>query len=118
MKNRKQVGSFGEERAVNFLTRIGFSILRKNYRTPSGEIDIIAQDGDTIVFVEVKTRRSLTFGRPEESVDECKRQQIKKVAQQFISQYQLFHFNCRFDIITIYDEGKSVDLKYMRSAFY
>ncbi len=118
MKNTKVVGKSGEDRAVNFLQQKGFSIIRTNYRTPDGEIDIVAQDGDTIVFVEVKTRRSLSYGTPEEAVDAVKQNQLKKIADQFISHYQLFDRDCRFDIVALYYEGSAVQIKYIPNAFY
>jgi len=118
MQNTKALGKSGEDRAVTFLEQKGYSIIRKNYRTADGEIDIIARDGDTIVFVEVKTRRSLAFGVPEAGVDFRKQKQIKKIAGQFISHYQLFDRNCRYDIVALYYEGTAVEIKYIKNAFY
>jgi putative endonuclease len=118
MKSTKELGKSGENRAVTFLEQKGLSIISRNYRTTDGEIDIIAQDGDTIVFVEVKTRRSLSFGVPEAGVDFRKQKQIKKVAQQFISHYQLFDRNCRYDILALLYEGTAVEIKYIQNAFY
>lgn len=118
MKNKRELGKSGEDRAVNFLRQKGFSIIRTNYRTPDGEIDIIAQDGDTIVFIEVKSRRSLSYGDPETAVDSIKKNQIKKIAKQFISHYQLFDRDCRFDIVALYYEGQAVQIKYIPNAFY
>ncbi len=118
MKKKQELGKSGEDRAVNFLQQKGFSVIKKNYRTPDGEIDIIAQDGDTIVFVEVKSRRSLSYGAPEAAVDSMKKNQIKKIANQFISHYQLFDRDCRFDIVALYYEGQAVQIKYIPNAFY
>jgi putative endonuclease len=108
----------GEDRAVNFLRQKGFSIIKTNYRTADGEIDIIAQDDDTIVFVEVKTRRSLSFGTPEGAVDSMKQTQLKKIAHQFIAHYQLFDRDTRFDVVALFYEGSAVQLKYIPNAFY
>ncbi len=116
--NTKELGKSGENRAVNFLEQKGFSIIRTNYRTPEGEIDIIALDGDILVFVEVKTRRSLSHGSPEEAVDTFKQKQLKKIADKFISHYQLFDRDCRFDVIALYYDGSAVQIKYIPNAFY
>jgi len=118
MKNTKALGSTGEDRAVNFLRQKGFSIIRTNYRTPDGEIDIIAQDGDTLVFVEVKSRRSLSYGAPEAAVDMMKQKKLRKIALQFISHYQLFDRDCRFDIVALHYEEKAIQIKYIPNAFY
>ncbi len=118
MKNKHEVGKSGEERAVNFLRQKGFSIIKTNYRTSFGEIDVIARDGDTIVFIEVKSRRSLSFGAPEQAVDSIKKNRIKKIANQFISHYQLFDRDCRFDIVALYYEGQAVQIKHIPNAFY
>lgn len=118
MKNTKELGKTGEDRAVNFLRQKGFSIIKTNYRTPDGEIDIIAQDGDILVFVEVKLRRSLSFGGPEAAVNPEKQKKIRRIARQFISHYQLFDRDCRFDIVALLYEGKAVQVKYIPNAFY
>jgi putative endonuclease len=118
MINSKEIGRSGENHAVNFLRQKGFSVLKQNYRTSDGEIDIIAQDGDTIVFVEVKSRRSVTYTRPEAAVDLMKQKKLKKIARQFISHYQLFGRDCRFDIVALHYEGNAVQTKYIQNAFY
>ena len=118
MKSTNEIGRSGEDRAVNFLRQKGFSIIKTNYRTSDGEIDIIAQDGDVLVFVEVKSRRSLSFGTAEAAVDMMKQKQLKRIAQQFISHYQLFDRDCRFDVVALYYEGSAVQLKYIPNAFY
>ena len=66
--NRRIRGKVGEDLAANFLEQIGFKIIKRNYRFERGEIDLIAEEGDELVFVEVKARRSTTFGTPEEAV--------------------------------------------------
>lgn len=76
----KSLGSKGEDLAVRFLKRKGYRIIERNYKTPIGEIDIIAQDGGTLVFIEVKTRTSASFGYPFEAVDRKKRQKLKNLA--------------------------------------
>ncbi|BCS81565.1 YraN family protein [Anaerocellum diazotrophicum] len=106
--NLKQVGRFGEELAVDFLKKQGYVILRTNFRCRFGEIDIIAQEGNTIVFVEVKTRKSLKFGLPSESVNFKKQFHIKRVAEYFIT-YHLSQdkYLYRFDVVEIFLDGKN-----------
>ena len=78
------LGKEGEALAVSFCRKKGYRILEKNYRTVFGEIDIIARDGEMIVFIEVKTRTDDTFGYPFEAVDARKREKIRKVALCFM----------------------------------
>lgn len=96
-------GRAGEAFAVNYIVRMGFKILEKNWRySRFGEIDIIAQDDNTIVFIEVKSRTSCKFGHPFESVDEKKFEKIKKLAEIYLSKNNhLSGKNVRFDIIGI-----------------
>ncbi|WPX09704.1 YraN family protein [Caldicellulosiruptor danielii] len=94
--------------AVDFLKKQGYEILRTNFRCRLGEIDIIAKDGMTIVFVEVKTRRSLKFGMPSESVNFKKQLYIKRVAEYFIT-YHLSQdkYLYRFDVVEIFIDGQN-----------
>lgn len=96
----KFLGSEGESIAVQFLKKQGYAIIAHNYRTRIGEIDIIAKDGDTFVFVEVKTRSNESFGAPYEAVNTAKRQKMKKVASLYL-QKQKKEFPARFDVISI-----------------
>jgi len=76
----KSLGSKGEDLAVTFLRKKGYKIVSKNYKNYSGEVDIIAQDGETLAFIEVKTRANDYFGYPFESVHKKKRQKFKKLS--------------------------------------
>jgi len=101
-------GKEGEAIAVRFLRRNGYRIVQKNYRTPIGEIDIIARDGDTLVFIEVKTRESLRYGPPFESVNSRKRLKITKVATLYLKRFRNIP-PCRFDVVSInYRDGRPV----------
>src|SRR3989344_7567490 len=80
---KRQVGTLGEKIALSLLRSRGYKILEKNFHTRFGEIDIVAQDGDTLVFVEVKTRHSRVFGLPEESVGRRKLRHLEKAGQIF-----------------------------------
>lgn len=118
--NLKQIGKYGENLAVGFLKKQGYEIIKTNFRCRFGEIDIIAKDGRTIVFVEVKTRKTLRFGMPSESVDFRKQFHMKRVAQYFIS-YYLSHedYTYRFDVVEILIDKKSnaTKINLIKNAF-
>lgn len=103
MKNdhRKILGEKGEKIAEKFLKKNGFKIIEKNYKNRYGEIDIIAMDGDYLVFVEVKTKSSADFSEPETWVDFKKQNQLIKLANIYISEKDITDVNCRFDVIGI-----------------
>ncbi len=112
----KGLGFKGEEVAVNFLQRNGYKILARNYKTPIGEIDIIARDKDAIIFVEVKARSSEIFGQPFEAVDYRKQDKLKKIAL-----YYLKHNNVelpvRFDIVSIIFRNGEKEINHIIGAF-
>ncbi|MBW7842886.1 MAG: YraN family protein [Ignavibacterium sp.] len=99
--NKKDFGKDGEEIAAKYLLKKGFEILKRNYRFSHGEIDIIAKDGDTLVFVEVKTRKNLEHGEPEYAITKKKIQQLKKIAELYLFDKQIEEADCRFDVIAI-----------------
>ena len=89
----------------------------RNYRDKFGEIDIIARDSDTYVFVEVKTRRSNHFGTPEEAVTTQKMRQVVRVAQSYLNKYELFDVPTRFDVIAILMSSGNPQINHLVSAF-
>jgi len=99
--NHISVGALGENEAADYLTKAGYCILQRNYRTKSGEIDIIARKNGIIIFVEVKTRRSINYGLPSEAVTYHKRKKIIKTALCYLNQTQQNYCSCRFDIVEI-----------------
>ena len=106
-------GRKGERLACRYLLKQGFDILARRYRSRSGELDIIAYEGDTLVFVEVKTRSSRDFGQPWEFVDWQKQQILRRAAEDFIADYDLGQYAYRFDIVSVL--GTEVTL--FRNAF-
>lgn len=94
-------GTRGEILAVEFLKRKGYKILKTNFTTKIGEIDIIAKDKNYIVFVEVKSRETLAFGRPSEAVDAHKQYQIRGTAQMYLMFTHQNDANCRFDVLEV-----------------
>jgi putative endonuclease len=106
-------GRRGERIACRFLLHQGFDILARRHRNRSGELDIVAYEGDTLVFVEVKTRSSRQFGEPWEFVDWRKQQILRRTAEQFIADHDLGQFTYRFDIVSVL--GDKAEL--FRNAF-
>ena len=112
--NKRQVGSDYEKQAAEYLKEKGFCILEMNYRNRSGEIDIVAKDGEYICFVEVKYRTTSDFGSPLEAVNYKKQQQIRKVALYYLMRQGLSEWTpCRFDVIAF--EGD--EITYIENAF-
>ncbi|MGD0336958.1 MAG: YraN family protein [Candidatus Omnitrophota bacterium] len=117
VRNNVSVGKDGEDIAVDFLKKNGYRILKRNYRTKLGEIDIIAREKDTLCFVEVKARSSLDFGAPQEAISISKQRQLSKAALAFLKEHNSLNNKSRFDVICITGapEPKSVDL--IKNAF-
>ena len=114
---RKRVGSEGEQLACEYLQSQGYEILARNYRACNGEIDIIARQGKTLVFVEVKTRQRGGFGEPEEWVDERKQRQIGKVASLYLHNQRLEEMDCRFDVVAV-DRMTRPVIRHIQDAFW
>jgi putative endonuclease len=119
-KHNKILGNLGEDHASKFLRKKGYKILERNYKIKQGEIDIIAQNKEYIVFVEVKTRQTDNFGRPAEAIDWHKQQKIIAVATQYMQDYP--NRNARFDVIEIVGERHngvllSCEIEHIEGAF-
>lgn len=115
--NRKRTGKWGEDYAVDYLSRKGYKIISRNFRFERNEIDIIAEDKNILVFVEVKTAKSLIHGNPEDKVDPRKQKHIQKVAEGYIFQNNIFGKACRFDVIAIQNIQGEIELKHFVDAF-
>ncbi len=117
-RNHYTLGKKGEDIAVKYLKKKKYKILTQGFRFLRGEIDIIAYDQDTLVFIEVKTRRNKEYGLPEESVTPKKQNQIKKIALGFLMKYNLENTDCRFDVISLLlDKEKKPSLRHIKDAF-
>ncbi len=113
-----KLGKEGEEIALRYLKKKKYKIIKKGFRLLKGEIDIIAYDQKTLVFIEVKTRKNFDYGHPEESVTYLKQKQIKKIASGFMSMNNLTNVECRFDVISIMPEKPgSYKLCHIKNAF-
>jgi len=114
---RQQYGAQSESLAARLLKRRGYTILETNYRTPLGEIDIIARDRDTIVFVEVKARRSLGFGGPKWAVTPKKQRKISMVALYYLKTTRQSQAKARFDVVAIRSLGQPPQVEIIQNAF-
>lgn len=112
--NKRQTGSRYESEAAAFLEQQGFQILERNYRDRKGEIDIIAKDGNCLVFVEVKYRKDRLNGDPEEAVGYSKQQRIRHTAEYYLYSHHLSDSTpCRFDVVSIL----GTELRLIKDAF-
>lgn len=117
MKNTVS-GKFGEDCAAKFLETKGYSIIARNFRIRSAEIDIIAQIDDVIIFVEVKTRSNIRHGLPSEFVNLRKQKKIINAASVFLQNENFCDCACRFDVIEIYLRGEYVkEINHIENAF-
>lgn len=117
-RSNSSTGRRGEELAAAFLRHQGYIILVRNYRAARGEIDIVAREDNTLVFVEVKTCRSSSFGEPETWVTERKQKQIGKVAMGYLQEHDLHDVDCRFDVVAVTLSGAKANVKLIKDAFW
>lgn len=115
----KEIGDFGEEKACEYLEKNGMTVLKRNFYCRGGEIDIIAKDGDTIVFAEVKTRLSKEYGTPAEFVDFKKQEKITATALYYLGNDDT---DMRFDVIEVMytmrgDAPCVTEINHIKSAF-
>lgn len=111
------LGDRGERVAAKFLKRKGYRILARQSRSRIGEIDLIAQDGEVIVFVEVKTRSSANAGHPAEAITFTKRKQLTRAALAWLKRRRLFEHHSRFDVIAITWEDREPVIEHFQNAF-
>ncbi len=110
----KKTGDKGEDLAVKLLESKGYTIIKRNYRYGKGEIDIIAKDPqeEGLVFIEVKSRKNLEFGSPEEAITKNKIRQLKRIAELYLYENEIKEILCRFDVIAIlmpYNEKERIE---------
>lgn len=115
--NKVSVGRACENAAVDYLTGLGFELLRRNYTTPYGEADIIMRDGECFVFIEVKARRTVKYGRPAEAVTKKKIYRYLQIAQYFFMNENLDDYAVRFDVAEVYINDDRPRINYIRGAF-
>jgi putative endonuclease len=114
---RQRRGQQGETLAAAYLQQQGYRVQQQNYRCRYGEVDIIAWDEETLVFVEVKTKSHLRFGAPQSMVDWRKQQKLTRVAMTYIQQRALYNTPMRFDVVAIVYEDGRPQVTHLPAAF-
>jgi putative endonuclease len=115
--HRQTLGKRGEDLACEELERRGYVILDRRFRTRCGELDIVARDGKTLVFIEVKARSGSSFGSPFEAVTSQKRQRLSAMAESYLLVRRLSGVACRFDVVSILENQSGHTVELVRGAF-
>jgi putative endonuclease len=97
----KSLGQRGEDAAARYLRKLGYVIVARGHRDNIGEIDLVAVDGRTVVFIEVKTRTSHDAGHPADAVDEAKQQRLTRLALSYMKRHDLLECSARFDVVAV-----------------
>ena len=116
-RSRVTLGKIGEDLACRELQRRGYAILARRYRRRTGELDIIARDGPTVVFVEVKARTGRKFGDAVDGVTGLKRRRMTRVALEYLVRHRLTNCPCRFDVVSIHMENEQPVIELYQNAF-
>jgi putative endonuclease len=116
-RSRQSLGRFGEELALEALIKLGYQCLARNFRCALGEIDIIARDRETLVFIEIKTRRGRSTGYAKEAITPHKKKQLSKVALAYLKENDAFEAKSRFDVVAISMAGGKPEVEVIRNAF-
>ena len=115
--DRQLLGAEGEQAAEKFLKRQRYTIIERNYRCPVGEVDLVALEGRTVVFIEVKTRKGEGWGTPMEAVDRRKQRQVSRAAQYFLAQHRLQDREARFDVVGVWWDAGRIACELVKNAF-
>jgi putative endonuclease len=117
-RETQDVGAYGEREAARYLVRQGMTLVDRNWRGAAGEVDIIARDGDALVFVEVKTRRSRRFGQPVEAIVPAKVRRMRRLAAQWLAASRVRPREVRFDVLSVLPQRDGrLRIEHLRSAF-
>jgi putative endonuclease len=114
---RMRTGKKGEDIACAYLKRRGYRIVERNYKCPLGELDIVARDGDAIVFVEVKSRKSEEFGDPQLAVGLEKQKKVSRISLTYLKEKHLYPCNARFDVVAIKMLPDEITIELIQNAF-
>jgi len=114
---KKELGQKGEELALRFLKKNGYRLIERNYTCKMGEVDIVAREKDILAFIEVKTRKTTTFGPPQMAVDQRKQEQLSRVALHYLKEKRLERIKARFDVVAILLSPKGPEIELIRNAF-
>ena len=113
----RQTGDLGEDAAARYLETRGFKVLDRNWRFRQWELDLVCRDRDTIVFVEVKTRRAGSMASPADALTPKKQARLIKAASHYLTRNDLWDAPCRFDLAAVTDTGTSMDVDLVENAF-
>ena len=116
-RERLALGRLGEESARREIERLGYTCVVQNYRCPLGELDLIARDGDTLVFIEIKTRKGRSLGYAKEAVNRRKRRQLSRVALAYMKENGCSDAKSRFDVVAVSFLGRREEIEVVRNAF-
>ena len=116
-RERLDLGKRGEDLALKRIKRLGYKFVSRNFRCPLGEIDLIARDGDTLVFLEIKTRKGRSLGYAKEAVGPRKRRQLSKVALAYMKANNCCDVKSRFDVVAVNLRGSREEIEVVRNAF-
>lgn len=113
----RSIGKIYEEKACEYLRQKGYKILERNFNIRGGELDIIAEDGKYLIFVEVKERKNTDYGYPSEFVNKTKQQRMVKTAIFYIKQKNIKKKDIRFDVVSIIDRDGKIEIEHIQNAF-
>jgi len=116
-RERLELGAFGEKLAYAKIKQLGYRSILRNYRCPLGEVDLIAKDGDTLVFIEIKTRKGRSVGYAKEAVNEKKRRQLSKVALAYMKSEGCCDLRARFDVVAVSLGRGEPEIEVIKNAF-
>ena len=117
MDHRQLLGKLGEDLACEELQRLGYAIVERRFRTRCGELDIVARDGEVLVFVEVKARSGRGFGSPFDAVTWQKRQRLSAMAESYLLHKRLAGVACRFDVVSVLRSQSGHTVELVKGAF-
>ena len=117
MTDKQLTGRRGEERAAELLESLGYRIAARNYRHRRTEIDLIAWDGDILVFVEVKTRKNCDFGHPSALISPAQQRRISHAAGVYMEEID-YDWEIRFDVVSVVLEGRQAGIEHLPDAFF
>jgi putative endonuclease len=116
-RERLDLGRLGENLALKKIKSLGYKCIARNYRCPLGEVDLIAKDGDALVFIEIKTRKGRSIGYAKESVNKRKRRQLSKVALAYMKSHDVADTKSRFDVVAVHIRESMHEIEVVRNAF-
>ncbi len=116
-KARLDLGRFGEDLAVKTIKKLGYKLITRNFRCSLGEIDLIANDHETLVFLEIKTRKGKSISYAKEAVNTKKKRQLSKVALAYIKSKKLHDRKARFDVVAISLDRGTTSIEVIKNAF-